>query len=119
MQLLLKDYRKRAGLSQRDIAATVGKSVRTVQMWESGDSLPDIKCLLDLCEMFNTDPDSILGWDKAFESGPVLSHDERLLIEDYRSCTPSRKAAISSMTRDMAGMSKLSKTTSDRVDRAG
>lgn len=120
MELRIKEYRKRAGMNQKKFAELIGVSFRTVQSWEAGLSVPNAEAIWNAAVVLNTDPETLIGWDEHVqETTMTVSHDERLLIEDYRSCTPSRKAAISSMTRDMAGMSKLSKTASGRVDRAG
>lgn len=50
---LLKLYRNRSGLTQRDLAAQLGlQSDRMVRKWESNQSLPEVKRLQKLIEVY-------------------------------------------------------------------
>lgn len=104
MKLKLMEFRKAAGLNQTELAKKVGKSVRTIKMWEAGESYPNAEVLWQLCTVLNTDPDTMLGWETA--SAPAsVTRDESLMLADYRACTPDRRRMISTMARDMAGAS--------------
>jgi DNA-binding XRE family transcriptional regulator len=35
-------YRKEAGLTQTQLAVAIGKSPRTIQAWESGETMPEL-----------------------------------------------------------------------------
>ena len=105
MRFRLAEFRDREGYTQSDLAKLVGKSARTVRMWECGESYPNIDMLFKLCDLFNTDPDTMLGWETA--SAPAsVTRDESLMLADYRACTPDRRRMISTMARDMAGASQ-------------
>ena len=49
----LKEARKRLGLSQQDVANQLGyKSFTTIQKWEDGTSLPPMKVMAQLMELY-------------------------------------------------------------------
>lgn len=108
MDFKMKQMRIELGLSQREFAKQIGKSFRTVQMWENGESYPNCEMLWKLCEFFSTDPNTILGWwdEHPRESPPELSRDERELVGCYRDATEGRKSAMMMAARDHAAMSK-------------
>jgi len=51
----LKQLRKKNGMTQTDLAKTLGVSGGTVAMWETGKRKPQFETLNRLCELFNTD----------------------------------------------------------------
>ncbi len=61
--------RKRAGYTQKDLAARIGISDKAVSKWERGISLPDTALLGKLSILLDTDTDSLL-------SGDVIHHDK-------------------------------------------
>lgn len=75
--------RKKAGLSQADLAKTLGKSVGTIKNWESGLGAPDLPALLrwlDKCEvdieeylMMIYDPDKHDRFYAAKEDSAILT----------------------------------------------
>lgn len=75
--------RKKAGLSQADLAKTLGKSVGTIKNWESGLGAPDFPALLrwlDRCDvdieeylMMIYDPDKHDRIYKAREDSAILT----------------------------------------------
>lgn len=57
----IKQLRKQKGLTQKEMAETVGVGVSTVAMWESGKRTPSFKLLNDLSDLFDKSIDYILG----------------------------------------------------------
>lgn len=96
MRLALAELRNAAGISQTALAKAVGKSVRTIKMWEAGESYPNAEALWDMAVVLNTDPNTMLGWYDTHprESPPQLAPDETAVVEGYRSCTPEWKRNI-------------------------
>jgi len=108
MNLKLRFYRESLGLTQPELAKMIGKSFRTVQSWEREESYPNAEAVWRLCELFNTDPNDLLGWN---ESHPVdvqdtLTKDERTLLVNYRQCTPRRREKAAEFVRDQRDLSK-------------
>jgi len=49
---MVKDFRKKLGLSQKAFAELLGVSLRTVQRWERGESKPSKLALSRLAQLF-------------------------------------------------------------------
>lgn len=49
----LGEYRKKLGLTQRDVAFAIGVSVNTVSAWETGLYWPSGRHLIALLDLFN------------------------------------------------------------------
>lgn len=67
--------RKRAGLSQEELAERVGVSRQAVSKWELGDATPEVGKLLQLARTFGVTTDWLLGEDAPEEDAPPR-HDE-------------------------------------------
>lgn len=53
--MIFSEIRKNNGFSQQYLADSLGISQATVAMWETGKSVPTMKTLLKLSELFNID----------------------------------------------------------------
>lgn len=60
----LQEYRKTAGMDQRDLANELGIAVQTVSSWETGARRPNIDMLIRLTEIFGCTADELLGIDR-------------------------------------------------------
>lgn len=58
----LREFRKRRGLTQEQLAEAMGVTVGAVSKWESGSSTPDISLILELADFFETSVDVLLGY---------------------------------------------------------
>ena len=107
MELKLRDFREHYGYTQSDLAKMVGKSLRTVRMWETGESYPNVDMLFRLCGIFDTDPNTMLGWYDTHprQDAPPFSQDELTLVDNYRACTPQWKTNVSMTALAAAGES--------------
>ena len=54
-------YRKKAGMSQTDLADLVSVSRQSVSKWETGESKPDIENLMLLAKVLNVSTDTLLN----------------------------------------------------------
>lgn len=108
MQLKLKQLREQKKISQRKLADIIGKSFRTVQQWERGDSFPNAEMVWRLCEVFGTDPNDLLGWwdEHPREDAPTLTAAEAEVLECYREAAPQWRTNIAMTARAAAGESK-------------
>lgn len=108
MNLKLRHYRESAGLTQRQLAEKIGKSFRTVQQWEWGDTYPNAEMIWKLCEFFGTDPNDLMGWydehPRSEDAG--LADDEREVVDCYRAAAPQWRTNIAMTARAAAGESK-------------
>ena len=65
----LQEYRKTAGMDQRDLADELGIAVQTVSSWETGARRPNIDMLIRLTEIFGCTADELLGIDRSQRDG--------------------------------------------------
>ncbi len=108
MNLRLRERREALGLNQKELAQKVGKSFRTIQSWERDESYPNAELVAALCEVFNTDPNDLLGWyEEHPEDRPAApSGAEGELITCYRQSTEKRRSKILETARDQAELSQ-------------
>ncbi len=108
MNLRLRERREALGLSQKELAQKVGKSFRTIQSWEREESYPNAELVGALCEVFNTDPNDLLGWyEEHPEDRPTApAGSEGELLYCYRQSTEKRRSKILETARDQAELSQ-------------
>lgn len=69
-------YRKRAKLSQEELAARVGVSRQAVSKWELGDATPEVEKLVALAKTFGVTTDELLSPEEpASEMPPPRDND--------------------------------------------
>lgn len=61
----IREARKKAGMTQTELAERLGVSKGTVAMWELNQRCPSVKMLRKICIVLGTTPDSILGFCKS------------------------------------------------------
>lgn len=69
--------RRLNGLTQKQLGEKLGVSERTVSMWESGKSYPDIRTLPDIARFFGTSVDALLGVQSEDDDEKELESAER------------------------------------------
>ena len=57
----IRQMREARGMTQQDLAKTIGVSQATVSDWESGKINPDLVRAVKLADLFNTSLDVIYG----------------------------------------------------------
>lgn len=76
----LQTLRKRASLSQEELAEKINVSRQSVSKWESGDAYPEMKMLLILCDLFHVSLDELVhGNIEVKESMPIRQKYEKLI----------------------------------------
>jgi len=61
MKMNISELRKEKGFSQKELADMLGVAQNTISNWETGTREPDLKTILELCKIFGTSLDAILG----------------------------------------------------------
>ena len=92
-------YRKKLGLTQRELADRLGVRNSAISNWEKEQNSPDIETLFAMCNIFGISIADIYGIDSQSSSVSTtspLAPDEEKLIEDYR--TPWRRLRLSLKT---------------------
>ena len=81
----LREFRKKQGLTQEQLAEAMGVTVGAVSKWESGASTPDVGIIMELADFFETSVDVLLGYTQQSASleGSVLRLRELRIQKDY------------------------------------
>lgn len=65
-------YRKRRGLSQKDLAGMLGVSATCLSYWENDRREPDILMLNTLCGILGVEPNTLLGFTDVDKNTPPI-----------------------------------------------
>ena len=88
---LVQEARRRAGLTQRELAARVGTSQAAIARIERGRQDPSLKTLERMV--------AACGFDLRFELVPHDAHDERLIEATLALSPEQRLRAVEEVTR--------------------
>lgn len=58
----IRTFRKERRMTQEQLAEMMGVSVSAVYKWESGQSTPEVRLILEMADLFNTSTDVLLGY---------------------------------------------------------
>ena len=95
-------YRKKAGLTQKELAAKLRVKNTAVSNWESGNNSIDIETLFAACDIFGVTLNDMYGkYSVEKSSGAVLTEDESRLLNTYRNLNQQGQEYIL-QTLDMA-----------------
>ena len=93
MSLQIKQLRKQFHITQTELARKIGVSASTVAMYEIGEREPSLDTLDKLCQVFNTDMDTLVGRaKKTTPEEPKLSEGEEELLKLIRLMPSDMKA---------------------------
>lgn len=75
----LKELRKKAGLSQVQLAAHMQVTQQAVGKWETGRSSPDLEALGRLAQLFHVSVDHLLGREDTTTPSPAVTGAEAMV----------------------------------------
>lgn len=61
---IIKELRKEKGMTQSDLARLLFVSQDTISLWELDKSLPDVRSIVKMAEIFVVSTDYLLGVEK-------------------------------------------------------
>lgn len=99
----LKEVRKSAGLTQKEVAAVVGVNQNTYSYWENGKTKIDSESLAKLSELFGVTTDFLLGKAPckttvdSVNDKPAVRSDEEKLLGVYNSLDQESKTQLMSV----------------------
>lgn len=95
----LKKLREEAGVSQKQLAESIGVSQQSINKYENHNIEPDIETMIRIADYFNTSVDYLIGHTDlrrkiemayAYE----LNSEESTVIEGYRKLSRKQKACV-------------------------
>ena len=92
MAEIIKEYRKKAELSQQSLADQLHVTRNTVLNWESGKYRPDADLFLPLCRILGITLYDLFGLTEGSED--IISVHEMNLIRQYRAISPVSQRII-------------------------
>lgn len=101
MKVKIKEMRKRAGKTQKELAAELGVEWRTYGAWERGENTINVEQLCNICDALGCTPNDIMGWDDSHANGDP---EEQSLLELYRSSSPANKRILAGVSDLLAGL---------------
>lgn len=99
----LKEARKSAGLTQKEVAAVIGVNQNTYSYWENGKTKIDSESLAKLSELFGVTTDFLLGKAPckttvdSVNDKPAVRSDEEKLLGVYNSLDQESKTQLMSV----------------------
>lgn len=89
---MLAYYRKRDGLSQRELAQKIGVSASTIGMYETGKRFPEKEYEEALADLFNVSLNALRGVDE--EKVPPMAKGAAELVNLYNQLNEEQRKAV-------------------------
>ncbi|MBS7307219.1 MAG: helix-turn-helix transcriptional regulator [Eubacteriales bacterium] len=95
----LKKLREEAGMSQRQLADSIGVSQQSVNKYENHNVEPDIAVLVQIAGIFNTSVDYLIGRTdirRVIEATYAydLNDEEKRLIDSFRALNSRQRKSV-------------------------
>ena len=84
----IKDLRKKANITQEELAEKIGVSRQIVTKWENDSGLPDIENLKNIASLFNISIDELLNYKKELIGEVIL--EERYSLNGIKKIGKAR-----------------------------
>ena len=86
----IREFRKRLGITQEQLADRLGVSFQSISRWENNTTYPDMEKLPELAQLFDTTVDILLGYGEKEEKKPIAQVQTELLEafgrDDWEEC---------------------------------
>ena len=79
MGVVIKKYRKEAGMTQEEMANRLGVTTPAVNKWENGNSKPDIELLAPIARLLDISLDTLFSFREKLSDAEI----EEIIREDY------------------------------------
>lgn len=100
MELKIRETREKQGVTQAELAETIGVDIKTVGNWERGKTVPKVEQLWDCAMALHSSPNELLAW--AAPDAPSISPFEGALVGHYRAADQMGKQTIMNVAASLA-----------------
>jgi len=92
----IKKLRKEHSMTQEQVADALGVTVGAVYKWEAGLSLPEIRLLLEIADLFETSVDALLGYEHRSGNADSLINRIRICLaeKDFEGAVSESEKAL-------------------------
>ncbi len=73
-------YRKKAGLTQQELANKLNYSDKSVSKWERGEGIPDIYILKQIADLYEITVNDLIGVESKEKTTPINKTKNRIII---------------------------------------
>lgn len=101
MELRLKELRKKAGYTQKQLAEALGADLKTVGNWERGKTIMSIEQIWNCALILGCSPNDICGWPKEKEEHTFSDKRQKSLNSDYESMNDTGKEMLASVAKSL------------------
>ena len=108
IQKNLNFYRKKAKLTQKDLADRLGIGATTVSGWERGAYTPDVDTLLLICNMLDVSFGDMCGIEST-SSDFSLSAEEKNFLQTYRQLNPQGQRKLLERAEELRDLGYIAK----------
>lgn len=115
IQKNIAKFRKREGLTQKELAVKLGIAPTNVASWEQGKSSPDIDTLIRICEILNTNLVEMYECKFEFYFNELGDHEEAKILHFFRELNEDGKEKALEYIEDLASMSKYKKSNQSQM----
>jgi transcriptional regulator with XRE-family HTH domain len=98
----LKAARQAAGLSQADLAALVGKSVRAIQKYDQGEVIPTVAVLGAIARAVDVPIGELFDADDATDPVAAFTAEIKTLVDRMPPFTAEQRSRLRALLRGVA-----------------
>ena len=102
----LKKWRDRKGLSQKEVAISIGVAPPQISKWEAGVTEPTLDNLIKLSEIYEITLDEIVGRSHPYSA---ITHEEISLLRVFRQLNQSGQIAVQSVAEGLLSQADMRK----------
>lgn len=114
----IKEYRKKASLTQEQLAARLNVTFQTVSKWETNISSPDLSMIIPLTRLFGISADELLGLNDtepdARYAELMAEYNHTFNTDDFAKRQSICETAVAEYPGDMKWLSRLAWVISNR-----
>ena len=113
----LENEIQKKGITMNKLAKNAGFSQANTDRWKKG-SMPNTDALIKICKYLNVSADYLLDLDDGAPP-PVLTEQEKELLEHFRQCKPDVKSSILLLAGSGAEQAEREETLLNSQQNAG
>lgn len=114
----IKEYRKKAGLTQEQLASRLNVTFQTVSKWETNTSSPDLSMIVPLTRLFGVTADELLGLNDTETDARYIEltteYNRTFNTDDFAKRQSICETAVAEYPGDMKWLSRLAWVISNR-----